>query len=1643
MDREKAMRKALRAKMTRKWNAFQAVLASEGEDKLTEMTVIVDQLEIAWNELSSVQETLLEQCTIDDLETEMEESERYQDYLTTARTRLKVVQQEDSLSYDSASATSVRARLRPSRNTNARLPKLTLPSFHGDYTKWSEFWEIFDCNIHNNDAISDVEKFSYLRGLVKGNAQRVIEGLSMTAANYTEAVDLLKKRFGSKNRILKAHVREMLLIEPIKSTKNGALRTLVDKILVHVRALNSLGLDPETYGAFLMQIILSRLPSQLKTEWARKDVNDDLEIEAMMQFLDHEAAALEVTEDEVPKQNHSGPKTLCTATHKNGAQRGAPLSGSCSCCTKTHMLHECPDFKGYTLDQKYEFLKAKRLCFICFRSGHGSPMCKSKYSCRKCQKRHNTLLHRDGNTSSGGPAQVTHTRQDKNNVSLPTIVLKCEVNDVPVVALLDSGSQITLIEKHVAQSLDCKVVGAGGDLHISGIRSHSFVVKNPRRVELLIESNVKIVATEIEYIGVNVRFDDTDKLIPVQVIIGADMLGRVLTGSMKKPDDNTVCFETVVGWSRMGVTDQVNLCSSLSAINDIHIFGEELEALLKCTWEMESPVMAQPEAKKDDTLAVKMFADTVKRDDSGRYLVQWPMKDGVTTLRSCKQQAYARFQQLRRRLSSDPSLLRECQVIMSEYLRTGVVEVVPPGEIETASHPVRYLPYQPVVKWDQSKTKIRLVFDASARDEDGVALNDLMYGGPNLNPEVCEILIRFRSGKIAVTSDIEKAFLQLCLDESQRDLTRFFWTSETGDTVVICRFRRVLFGAKASPFLLAATLRHHFDSLRREYPNTVALIEKGFYVDDLVVSVDTIEEADRVEADAVEILSRMGANLRGWISNSSQKSDCDETFRKDVLGIHWRVRADTIVVAPPESLDVTSLSKRSLLRFLAKIWDPLGLLTPLTISGKVIIREIWKLSCDWDSPLPVELEALLNSFSRCLAQFPPCEVPRCLKISAASGVQLHAFGDASSVALGAVVYARVTQPSGDVDVSFVIAKAKLTPSKQTSIPRLELLAALLAARLARSLHCKSEIFCWTDSRVALAWISGNVQQWKQFVSNRVQAIHELTPPSAWHFVQGENNPADILSRGVLQHPTFEPGVLLEGPSFLSAPVVAPPPESGAAEDDVQVSAEAKKILCTLALTARDPLVDLNDYSTLTRLLRVTGWIMRFVTSCKNKVARKHGRNVDPLPPHLTSAEISTAETYWVKHVQQVHFSAELRDKDVTKHSELASLRPFQDDDGVLRSDRRLGSSGMTHDEKFPIIVPRTSQFARLIILDAHLRLCHASVTATLCHLRNRFWVTKARSTVKSIVHRCVVCRRDHVRCTVEDVPPLPFERVTDVDPKPFRHVGIDFTGPISHEKGSGKKLYILLITCTRIRAVHLELVDSMDRASCYCALKCFFFRRGVPTTIISDNAKTFKALAPIVASDYRVDWQFITPYAPWRGGFYERLNKSVKEPLRKVMGRRPLDRRDLQTLLCQIEAIVNSRPLTQASDDPTDFPPLTPSHFLVGESLLKLPSLRESQSTENLQKLWRGRNDTLKAFWKEWRVRYLRQLRVEAKQTSRMSLKVGDVVLIGNEKDRNSWPLAVVEELISGRDGKVRSARVKTATKAFLRPIQHIYPLEQ
>ncbi|XP_037273559.2 uncharacterized protein LOC119165492 [Rhipicephalus microplus] len=896
---------------------------------------------------------------------------------------------------------------------------------------------------------------------------------------------------------------------------------------------------------------------------------------------------------------------------------------------------------------------------------------------------------------------------------------------------------------------------------------------------------------------------------------------------------------------------------------------------------------------------------------------------------------------------------------------------------------------------------------------------------------------------------------------------------------------RVPFGVTSSPFLLAATLRHHLEGLPEQYAETANILRSHLYVDDLVTGVDTLEQGKVLCQESSDILSQAGMRLHMWMSNdhdlvnfiedgnvAKRNANAELPAATKVLGVGWNAHTDNFeynLTSLLEFLTTRADSKRFVLQVSARIFDPFGFIAPTTLYVKTMFQRLWELGAGWDDPLPELMQAEWKCWCEELQCIKAVSIPRIIARDfrdEKTEKVLHIFCDASPKAYGAVGYVACKSAQGIINISLIMAKSRVAPLKRLSLPRLELMGALIGARLchyvAKALNLQNAAaILWTDSTVAMHWIKGNAARWKPFVANRVSEVQALTDPEDWRHCPGLDNPADLITRGILPSALLESELWWRGPHWLHKDKTHWPTTGEQSPGAVECHLEERKVTVMPVISSPfEAVLKVEEFSSCSRVVRLTAWVRRFVNNCRRGKGRKGGP--------LRAEEVIDAERYWLTTTQGEAFSDDISNlkaqRPLHKGSPVLPLSPYLDGEGLMRVGGRLQFTDNHEETKHPIILPSTHPFTLLLIRKEHVRMLHSGVRDTLASLRESYWIIRGRQAVKKVIKQCLICRKQSCPQATEPVAPLPADRVTEGNP--FDTVGIDFAGPlICQESRGARKCYIAILTCAVTRAVHLELVSDMSTTAFLLAFKRFVARRGICSTIYSDNALTFKraakdlnAMFTLLKSEEmqsyfagnQIRWKFIVERAAWWGGFWERLVRSVKVALRKVLGRSSLSFEELTTVLYEVEAVINSRPLTFTYDDAQEPEPLSPAHFLVGRKLTTLPPhhlpAEIPGGDAHISRRWKYRSAMAEGFWRRWRREYLLELRSAhlSRPTTSSDLKIDDLVLLKEDHlKRHMWKIARIKETFKGRDGRVRACSLKLSGGTVVkRPIQLLYPLE-
>ncbi|CAG7830796.1 unnamed protein product [Allacma fusca] len=825
------------------------------------------------------------------------------------------------------------------------------------------------------------------------------------------------------------------------------------------------------------------------------------------------------------------------------------------------------------------------------------------------------------------------------------------------------------------------------------------------------------------------------------------------------------------------------------------------------------------------------------------------------------------------------------------------------------------------------------------------------------------------------------------------------------------------------------------------------IARRDFGVDDLMSGGASVKSTLELQSQLIELTRRGGFQFQKWVSNSPEviaavppeyrgtnlplTIDSDESIK--ALGLRWNPATDNFTFIVEQFNFDYVLTKRSILSDLARIYDPAGWLSCVTVTAKIIMQKLWLLKTSWDDPIPPTIASEWGNYRHHLDAVERLNIPRCIILSDAKITELHGFCDASEKAYAACVYIRTVTNSEQAYMHLLTSKTKVAPLKQISLPRLELCGAVLLTRLlistVEALHLSFDsVHAWSDSKTALDWIHSPPQRWKTFIAKRVAEVQACNPKPQWHHISGKINPADLASRGIAPTDIRNNSLWWNGPQNLHVHMIGAYNESTDTSDEV--SREERKIVNSSHVNIDFDII--TRYSSLKFLKRVTAWIHRFAFNSTAKRLNRAKRTGS-----IKASELKASFFSLIKQVQLSSFALEIEmlneGKDLPKNSKVKTLDPFLDSAGVLRVGGRIRNSVLPLDRKHPLILPCNNPLTTLIIRDAHLSNLHAGPQLMLQILRENFWIMNGKNSAKYIYRKCVVCFRQLAKVSTQLMGDLPSSRV---NPSPaFSKCGVDFAGPflLRAIKGRGQKrfkAYVSVFVCFITRAIHLELVSDLSTSAFIATLKRFIGRRGKPVLIHSDCGTNFtgadrelRELQKLVQTSEHnenvatqltsqgIEWVFNPPSAPHFGGLWEAGVKSMKQHLRRVVGNEVLNYEEMSTVLVEIEACLNSRPLCPLSDDPNDLLPLTPGHFL-----------------------------TVQHFWNRWSSEYLSRLQQRPKWIkSQPNLEINSLVLLKDVRlPKLQWKLGRITSVYPGPDGKVRVVNVKTSDGLFKRPITKV-----
>ena len=1192
---------------------------------------------------------------------------------------------------------------------------------------------------------------------------------------------------------------------------------------------------------------------------------------------------------------------------------------------------------------------------------------------------------------------------------------------------------------------------------------------------------------------------------PVGILIGSNCAELLVAREVRSPPEGQggLCaVRTVLGWHVMGRVPGTVGSGERLTVNFLRVQSAAdsnddvtMQTSDQCTEGCQFRAMYERDFGdlSDDRESFSVeerewLADVrsgTRRDPEGHFEIPLPKVD-FQELPDSFGMAARRLNSLRNRFRSDPEYFDEYRRVIGSLADDGYA--VPVSERDVTG-PVWYMPHHGVR--EPSKDKLRVVFDCAARSH-GVCLNDLLRKGPVLTNSLLGVLCRFREGPVAFTCDIQSMYHRVRVPEADTNLLRFLWFRDDNPDgeLQVWKMRCHVFGAVSSSSVSSFALSRCAEEGRSRYPEAADILLRKTYVDDALCAVESVDTAVRLTRDLKELCATGAFNMTKFTSGSSQvlkqvpvedrgknvkrlDLDKDRLSAESALGLKWSVEKDAFCFQFKDKQ--RPLTRRGVLSTVSSVFDPLGVVSPVTLLGRVLLQKMCALSCAWDDALPETLAAEWQEWLDKARELDLVQLDRCIvgPPGEVRTTQLHVFADASETAYSAVAYLRreVCTPEGQTVrfVSFLIGKSLVNPVKFVSVPRLELAAAVLAGRVRKVLERELDtsfdsVHMWTDSMVVLSCIRNRTTRFKTYVANRLAYIHDGTEVAEWSHVPTDANPADVGSRG------SSPAGLdpwLGGPEFLHEDADCWPVEPAVQSAVPACEVRSVPVAMTAIETDHESPWDLliHHFSSYFRLKRAVAWYRRFLQVLRSGafrrwcMARRRGlrRRERSVETSLTLTDLRVAERAILRHVQKglLEFPGDLCDDgpvDVKRGSPLAKLRPEMRD-GLLVVGGRLGRSDcLSVIAKHPVILPRKHHVTRLVIREAHAEVGHGGRDHTFWRLRERFWVLGAGPEIRKLIRSCVICRKVNARPQQQLMADLPVERVSGDTPA-FSSVLLDVFGPILVKTGRvEKKRYGLMCVCVVTRGVHIEVLDSLRTDSLINAVRRISARRGQIHQVRSDMGTNMtgadrelrEALRELntrelqrTALERGIDWRFNPPTASHFAGGVERQIRTFRKIWRSMPLQQRVDDESLRTLFCEIESIMNSRPLTYISTSCGEVEPLTPGHllFLRGSPGPIPGHFREADSLS--RRRWRQVQYLAQQFWIRWRREYLLSLQSRQKWTRESrNLAPGDVVLLVDENvQRGQWQMGRIERVLPSLDGLIRKAEVRSGGSLYLRPI--------
>ncbi|KAK7882057.1 hypothetical protein WMY93_028231 [Mugilogobius chulae] len=1101
-----------------------------------------------------------------------------------------------------------------------------------------------------------------------------------------------------------------------------------------------------------------------------------------------------------------------------------------------------------------------------------------------------------------------------------------------------------------------------------------------------------------------------DKVQPV-LLIGSDFPHLLLPKQPVRagPPGSPIAVCTALGWALQGPATLSHRAADLPHCYFTMSPASELQRHVERLWEVDVSPYANIKTatrSKEDQQALELLEQrTVKVEVDGvtRYATPLLRRKASPSLWAPKNTLLPQLRSTERRLAKDPALADTyCQEIQ-KLEQSGYVTPLPSETVDSSTESW-YLPHHVV----HHNGKARIVYNCSYQ-HNGQSLNNQLLPGPTLGPSLLGVLLRFREHCVAISGDIKAMFHQVRLLPEDKPLLRFLWRSmKRVEEPTVYEWQVLPFGTTCSPCCATYALQRHAKDNSQGHDDIQHLVETAFYVDNCLTSLTSASKAKTIIDRMRQLLLTGGFDIRQWASNipsvvehlpAEAKAASTELwlsqYRQDpeepALGLRWNCLTDRLGYRH-RPVEYSQPTLRNVYKVLATQYDPLGYLIPFTTRAKILVQDLWKVGVGWDDPIqPEALLDLWNQWESELAYLPQVEIPRCYVPPEADSDmprrEAHIFCDASERAYGAVEYLRTQDSQDEVHIAFVMARSRVSPRKQLSMPRLELCAALAGAQLAKVTMTElsltpQHITLWTDSTTVLTWLNSDSCRYKSLWAPELQKFK-----SSLKAATGVTRSARGRRR-----------------------------------------AEETSVLWGYHLPPSSSIPDIDNWDGLIKATHET----------------LHGAANDHSNPAMTAADVLAAELHLLQQSQRDSFPEEVdalaTSKPISRQSRLVMLAPEYDAAvGLMRVGGRLRrAEDLDPDSMHPIILDPKHYVTKLLIKNMTLTY-YILVPSESSQSSGDDTGSCEEESPSSAINTAVL----HVRSGVL----LLWSQRWQICP-------LRDSVCTSHPSG---QLELTALAPTTSRWADAQRSESMDTDAFLMALRRFIARRGKPFEILADRGTNFRGgAAELQASfaaleeplqnqlaDQQIEFRFNPPGSPHFGGTWEREIKTIKGALQVVLRDQTVAEPVLQTVLIEVEGLLNAKPLGYISSDAADPDPVTPNLLLMGRRDASLPQAIYASSDLLSRRRWRHSQILADHFWSHFIRRHLPDLQKRSKRHSDTdNLTIGQVVMVvDSQLPRAQWPIGRVVKICPGSDGRVRAAEVRINGQTYLRPVVRLVRL--